>query len=208
MRLYLLLLLFIILLFLHGLQIRPFLVTHINYKRALEEKGLSFSGKRILVVGAGGVTATVTVTAALAGAKKIAVLNRGEERARQVALRTQKLTGLLPQARAMDGAPTVEDAEAFDLVVNTTPLGMEGFDDFTCFDFLNALPQSAAVVDLIYHPAETALLKAARGRGLQGENGLGMLAWQAFFAHQIWFGDLPAEETRKTVLERLSRAAV
>ena len=38
-------------------------------------------------------------------------------------------------------------------------------------------------------------------------NGLGMLAWQAFFAHEIWFGSLPSPQTRRIVLERLQAAA-
>lgn len=176
-------------------------------KRALEEEGISFYGRRILIVGAGGVTPTVTVTAALAGAQTMTILNRHTDKAQAAAELTTRLSELTPQWGAMDGAPSARQARGFDLVINTTPLGMAGFDNFTNFDFLDALAPKAAVVDLIYHPFATSLLKAAQARGLQAVNGLGMLAWQAFFAHEIWFGSLPSPQTRRIVLERLQAAA-
>ncbi len=175
-------------------------------KRALEEGGISFYGRRILVLGAGGVTPTVAVTAALAGAQAMTILNRHAGKAEAMAGLTGRLSGLTPQWGGMDGAPSCRQAQGFDLVVNTTPLGMAGFDDFTDFAFLDALAPGAAVVDLIYHPFTTSLLAAAQARGLQAVNGLGMLAWQAFFAHEIWFGSLPGARTRQLVLERLRTA--
>jgi len=175
-------------------------------QRSLEEEGIFFKGRRILVLGAGGVTPTVTVTAALAGADSMTILNRTPNKAKDTAELTHKLGGLLPGYGAMNGAPTVEQANGFDLVINTTPLGMAGFDNFTDFDFLDALAPGAAVVDLIYHPFVTRILDQARKRGLKAVNGLGMLAWQAFFAHEIWFGSLPKKTTRDMVIQKLMEA--
>ena len=175
-------------------------------KRALEEEGIFFEGRRILVLGAGGVTPTVTVTAALAGADAMTILNRTPNKAKETAELTHRLGGLLPEFSAMNGAPTAEQAKGFDLVINTTPLGMAGFDDFTDFDFLDALAPGAAVVDLIYHPFVTTLLDQAAQQGLKAVNGLGMLAWQAFFSHEIWFGSLPEKATRDLVIQRLMKA--
>ena len=47
------------------------------------------------------------------------------------------------------------------MVINATPLGMEGFPPFASLSFLDALPPGAAVFDLVYHPRQTALLAAA-----------------------------------------------
>lgn len=76
-----------------------------------------------------------------------------------------------------------------DLLVNGTSLGMAGtggqFEDFT---FLDALPREAPVVDLIYHPAETELLRQARLRGHRTANGMGLLIHQAILALEHFTG--------------------
>jgi shikimate dehydrogenase len=75
----------------------------------------------------------------------------------------------------------------FDLLVNTTPLGMSPNTE-TCAwnaDF----PPGAFVYDLVYNPPETLLLKRARAAGLQASNGLGMLIEQAALAFELWTGD-------------------
>ena len=88
------------------------------------------------------------------------------------------------------------------LIINTTPLGM--------FPHLNAspwpqdlvFPVGAAVYDLVYNPAETALLRAARAGGLRVTNGLGMLVEQAALSFEIWTGmDVPREVMRRAVQE-------
>lgn len=88
------------------------------------------------------------------------------------------------------------------LIINTTPLGM--------FPHLNAspwpqdlvFPVGAAVYDLVYNPAETALLRAARAGGLCVTNGLGMLVEQAALSFEIWTGmDAPREVMRQAVQE-------
>ena len=66
---------------------------------------------------------------------------------------------------------------------------MAGCDgQFEDFSFLDALPDGAAVFDLIYHPAETELLARARRRGLRTMNGLPMLVWQAVLALEHFLG--------------------
>ena len=88
------------------------------------------------------------------------------------------------------------------LIINTTPLGM--------FPHLNAspwpqdlvFPVGAAVYDLVYNPAETALLRAARAGGLRVTNGLGMLVEQAALSFEIWTGmDAPRDVMRQAVQE-------
>jgi shikimate dehydrogenase len=66
---------------------------------------------------------------------------------------------------------------------------------------VNVLSSTHVVVDLIYHPATTPLLVAARERGATAVNGLGMLIHQAAHAFRLWTGEEPA-------LEAMSAAAV
>ena len=61
---------------------------------------------------------------------------------------------------------------------------------------LEHLPVSAGVVDIVYNPLETALLREAKSRGQRTMDGLGMLMHQAVPAFEAWFGIRPAV-TRK-----------
>jgi len=70
--------------------------------------------------------------------------------------------------------------------VNTTSLGLRVTDP-SLIDEAGLLP-STAVVDLIYRPAETPLLAAARGRGCRAVNGLGRLLHQGALAFKRWTG--------------------
>src|SRR5205823_10309513 len=74
-------------------------------------------------------------------------------------------------------AARVVDPGGFSVVVNATPLGMSGGDPLPVDP--EALHAGQAVVDLVYHPADTPLLTAARLRGALAVNGLGMLLHQA-----------------------------
>ena len=74
------------------------------------------------------------------------------------------------------------------VVINATPLGMEGFPPFASLSFLDALPPGAAVFDLVYHPRQTALLAAARDRGLTAIGGMELLVQQAILAFSRFTG--------------------
>ena len=75
---------------------------------------------------------------------------------------------------------------------------------FDSLSFLEALPRDAAVCDLIYHPAETALLARARELGHPALNGLGMLIHQAIFALELFTGC----ELDRPAMRRLAEAAL
>ena len=108
------------------------------------------------------------------------VCNRTAARAEELCA-LDSLGRLIPAAFDPDGLRRC--AARSGLLVNCTNLGMEGCpSQFEDFSFLDALPDGAAVFDLIYHPAETELLACARRRGLRAMNGLPMLVWQAVLA--------------------------
>ena len=73
--------------------------------------------------------------------------------------------------------------------MNTTSLGMTG--NLRSTIDLTRLPANAVVADLVYAPLETALLAAARARGLRAVDGLGMLLHQAVGGFERWFGVRP-----------------
>jgi shikimate dehydrogenase len=95
---------------------------------------------------------------------------------------------LAPGARAVPLPVAAEHLSAAAVVVNATPLGMAG--EAPPLD-PGGLGPAHVVVDLVYHPAETVLLAAARDRGARAVGGLGMLVHQAALSFTAWTG-LPA----------------
>ena len=88
----------------------------------------------------------------------------------------------------------VRDLSKYQMLVNTTPIGMQGRSaDMTPIEepVLNTLPDGAVVYDVIYNPKQTILLKLAEKLGYQTINGLDMLIYQAMSAQEIWFNQTP-----------------
>ena len=170
-----------------------------GFLAALEhELHVSPAGRTVTLLGAGGAARAVACALAQAGAARVYVCNRTVERA--AALCALDPTGCLVPA-GFDTETLSRLSARSDLLVNCTNLGMEGCPgQFADFSFLDALPRGAAVYDLIYHPAETELLRQARRRGLAASNGLSMLVWQAVLALE-YFLDRPLDR------EELARAA-
>jgi shikimate dehydrogenase len=136
-----------------------------------------------LVLGAGGAARAVLFGLLERGIGRILLVNRTAERA--AALRTQ-FGDRVMLARWSDLDELMAEAGLF---VNTTSLGMAGQPPLTID--LARLPAGAVVSDLVYAPLETALLAAARSRGLRAVDGLGMLLHQAGGGFQRWFGMRP-----------------
>jgi len=145
------------------------------------------AGRRCLVVGAGGAARSVVEALAAAGAAEVIVVNRSAERAERAA----------DLAGSVGVVGTADAATRCDLVVNATPVGMDGIDGpgSSGWPIDPALLHGGqVVVDLVYHPATTPWLAAARAQGADTANGLGMLVHQAAFQLAAWTGlDQPVE---------------
>ena len=140
-------------------------------------RSLNTLPKAALVIGTGG--AGTAVTAALSDAE-VAVA---------AAARSVEDIVVNPLGFAVHNLEKIlkhENMSALDLVVNATPLGMENHEQWQNLSWLDRLNPNCVVYDLIYHPAETLLLKEAKKRGLKTMNGLPMLLWQAALAFEIW----------------------
>jgi len=73
------------------------------------------------------------------------------------------------------------------LLVNTTSLGMSPNINGTAMPSAD-FSEVAAVVDLIYNPAQTTIMREAAATGAKTINGLEMLVAQAVYSAEIWFG--------------------
>jgi shikimate dehydrogenase len=149
--------------------------------------GFDPRGKRCLVMGAGGAARAVILALAEAGAADVAVVNR-------TAARAEKAVALAGTVGRVGSGADVTDAE---LVVHATPLGMAGGSDAGAAPAPvgpGGLHPGQLVVDLVYHPLETPLLRAAKAAGAETVTGLGMLVHQAALALERWTGQtIPVE---------------
>jgi shikimate dehydrogenase len=139
--------------------------------------------REALVLGAGGSSRAVVFGLIERGFKRVYLANRTIDRARAFA--DQFGAGVHPVAWEAIGDWLPEAG----LLVNTTSLGMHGQPPLEID--VGRLPSQAVVADLVYVPLETALLAAARARGLRTADGLGMLLHQAVRGFELWFGQRP-----------------
>ncbi|MBV8925441.1 MAG: shikimate dehydrogenase [Bradyrhizobium sp.] len=153
-----------------------------------------------LVLGAGGSARAVVFGLIERGISCVHLANRTLARAQGLA---EKFGGPVRAAK-WDGVG--ELLPRVKLLVNTTSLGMDGQDALDLE--IGKLPDDAVVADLVYVPLETALLKAAKARGLRTADGLGMLLHQAVRGFELWFGRRPqvTSELRATVEADLTGA--
>lgn len=150
--------------------------------RALEEEfGIQLTGRRVLVLGAGGGAGrALAVKCAL---EKVAVLylaNRTMERMDDVVRRARQLGTCVEPVALADVMRVLDKVE---VIINATSVGLRPGD------VLPLQPQRHHLVyDTIYNPPETGLLRAARRVGARAANGLGMLLHQGARAWEIWTG--------------------
>ncbi|MEG0780464.1 MAG: shikimate dehydrogenase [Oscillospiraceae bacterium] len=142
------------------------------------------AGKNICLLGAGGAARALAVALTEAGAR-VTVCCRTPAKG-------EALAALCPGLRATDFSAKALSVAAgeTDLLVNATPLGMTA--PFPTLTFLSALRPGVPVCDLIYQPAETALLAAARRGGHPTQNGSDLLLHQAILSLSF-FLDCPID---------------
>ncbi|MGZ4694309.1 MAG: shikimate dehydrogenase [Acidimicrobiales bacterium] len=154
--------------------------------------GFEPAGRRCVVLGGGGAARAVVLALAEADAAEVLVVNRSPDKAQAAAA----LAGPAGSVAPVD--ELARHLASADLLVNATSVGMDSTSSPVDDDSLAALAEGALVADLIYLPAVTPLLAAARARGIRTLNGLGMLVHQAAEAFELWTGLVaPVAEMRR-----------
>lgn len=140
---------------------------------------------RVVLLGTGGAGSAVATALAQHPIGELVLVDQVTERAQTLAAQVRLLGGAKVRAVGVDELETVlSDA---DLVVNATPIGMAAHPG-SAFDTA-LLPNSIRVADIVYRPVDTALLQAARARGIRTMSGLGMAMHQAADAFEIFTGE-------------------
>ncbi|GGY46512.1 shikimate dehydrogenase [Parvularcula lutaonensis] len=151
-----------------------------GFAEAVEREGGSLAGDTAVVLGAGGAAAGILY--ALQDFENVLLANRTRARA-------EALAGRFPNVTVVDWEKKLElGATESGLFVNTTSLGMAGYPTL---GMILGDPGPAMVVDIVYAPMETKLIRAARKAGKPVANGLSMLVWQAVPSFEAFAGIPP-----------------
>lgn len=149
-------------------------------------EGLGVREKSAIVLGAGG-SARAIVCTLLNDGWKVTLAARRIEQAQELAAQFRNVTAIELNFQTFQ-------LSNFQLIVNTTPLGMfPNINDSPLPENLS-LPSHAFVYDLVYNPRETKLVRDARAQGLSAATGLGMLIEQAALSFEIWTGRKPPRD--------------
>lgn len=174
----------------------------LGFMKMLDRHGITVSRRRVVVLGAGGAGGTLAQKIALEGASEVVILNRSIGRAKEVSQRAARWNGCSVTADYLAHADHY--LKTCDLLINTTSLGMYPHEDEMPLSQAHQWKKSTAVVDIIYNPKQTKLLKEAKRAGCMTLNGLGMLLYQAFYAFELWTGKMPPDELEQQLEQEFS----
>ena len=154
------------------------------------------SGKRMVLLGAGGAAKAILAQAILDGVSQVSVFVRSASmgKTKPYLEKLQHETGFKVDLFALEDVSELQARITdSDLLVNATSVGMDGVSLPISASIL--LPERLLVADVIYQPFETPFLKWARNQGNPAVNGLGMLLYQAAEAFQLWTGkEMPTDQ--------------
>ena len=154
------------------------------------------SGKRMVLLGAGGAAKAILTQAILDGVSQISVFVRSAsmEKTRPYLEKLQIETGFKVDLFSLDDVQNLQvSITQAELLVNATSVGMDGKSSPVPTNI--TLSAGLLVADVIYQPFETPFLKWARNQGNQAVNGLGMLLYQAAEAFELWTGkEMPTDQ--------------
>lgn len=157
-----------------------------GFLRALESEGkFDPEGKRVTMIGAGGVARAIAFVLVRAEAISLTLFDIDRARAEKLA---ESLRG--PKVSVLDsnkGSAYEEAIWEADLLVNCTPIGMkhsptEGQSPIRA----ELISPKSFVYDVVYNPPKTALLEAAERAGARTLGGLPMLVYQGVAAFELW----------------------
>ena len=162
----------------------------------LAANDVAVAGERVLVLGAGGAARAAVYGLARAGAT-VAIVNRTMRRAHRLAKQLHDRAGIGGvQVMTLDEAANW----GMSLIVNCTSVGLHPHITQSPWIFGVPFPTGVIVYDMVYRPANTALMQQCVAHGGRAIGGLGMLARQGAIAFALWTGVQPPIEVMLAAL--------
>ncbi len=151
-----------------------------GFEALVRFSGFRMNGLKTLILGSGGASVSVREALDRIGAETVVISRSGENN--------------------YDNLEKHQDAV---FVVNTTPVGMFPDTDASPLD-LRRLPDCRGLLDLIYNPVRTKLMKQAENLGIPAFNGLYMLVAQAWRAAELFLGEEIPESRAEEIYRRMT----
>jgi shikimate dehydrogenase len=171
--------------------------------KALLENGVDPSGKKVLLLGAGGAAKAIAFMF-VPEVGELAILNRSAEKAKELA----ETLGHMFNQKVVGGALSPDfikkNLRDSDVLINATSVGMKPnlSQSLVSPEWLRS---DLTVMDIVYNPVETKLAKDAKAAGAKVVNGVEMLIYQGAASLEIWTGkSAPIEVMRKAAIDKLS----
>ena len=149
-----------------------------GFELAINKKKYDIAGKKILILGAGGVVPSIIYALNKMKVSEIIIANRTREKA-------ENLKKLFDELKIVEWGKTPD----FDMIINATSVGLKKDDEIN-LDF-SSIGKNKFFYDVIYNPKETNFLKIGKKLGNITENGKLMFIYQAISAFNIWHGVRP-----------------
>ncbi|MGQ9781777.1 MAG: shikimate dehydrogenase [Nitrososphaeria archaeon] len=166
--------------------------------KALTDNDIILKDKKVIVLGAGGAARAITFSIAKEKPDQIVILNRTRERAKELAEHILRKTGTPVTANGLDHQSMTRELRNADLVINCTPIGMSPNIDQSPIP-RRLLRREMTVMDAVYNPLETRLLKDAREASSTTVSGIDMFIHQAASAFEMWTGQKAPDHIMREV---------
>ena len=176
----------------------------IGYMSGLKDAGIDIIGKKMTIVGAGGAATAIQVQAALDGVKELSIFNRKDEfyeRAQKTVKDINEKTNCKATLYDLEDLDKLKEEIASSYIfTNATGMGMKPLEGQTYIPDKSFLREDLIVTDVVYAPAETALLKMAKEVGCKTLNGFPMMLFQGAAAFKLWTNqDMPIEHVKEVM---------
>ena len=163
-----------------------------GFMAAIKDNNIDAIGKKMTIVGAGGAATAIQIQAALDGVSEISIFNRKDEFWDRAVHNVETINSKTSCKATLYDLNDLEalkaEIENSYLFVNATGMGMKPLEGQTYIPDASYLRPELMVVDVVYSPAETELLKMAKAVGCKCMNGLGMMLFQGSAAFELWTG--------------------
>ena len=185
-----------------GCKLRGFSTDGAGALRALKENGVTLTGKKLVLLGAGGAARAIAFSMAKE-VGELVLLNRTPEKTAPLAEALNQKFHRKVTVDSFSPSTLKKSLQDADVLINATSVGMHPQASLSLVE-PELLKPTLTVMDIVYNPLETKLAKDAKAAGAKVVSGLEMLIYQGAASFELWTGKpAPVEVMRKAALNSL-----
>jgi shikimate dehydrogenase len=169
--------------------------------RALREGGVTLKGRQVLVLGSGGAARAIAFALGReAGINRLTILGIDDRERTDLARDLQSKTGMVVQESSLDESTLQQFLPNAHVLIHCTPIGMSPNVQETSVPAV-LLHAGLTVMDIVYNPRDTQLLKDAKAAGCRTIPGFEMFLHQAVAQFELWTNQIAPVDVMRSVLE-------